>query len=52
MLRERLEERCALVKGETAQIGAADLARVGETCGDVESVGGGVGDHLARGRIA
>ena len=48
ILCERLEHGRALVKGETAQVRAADAARVLENPAKVEPAGGRLGDDLAR----
>src|SRR6185437_5946388 len=52
VLRERLEEPGALVKSQAAKVRTTDRARVREAGPDIESLGRGVGNHLARGRIA
>jgi hypothetical protein len=46
------KERRALVEGEAAQAGTADLARVGQAARKVEAVRARVRDDRARGGIA
>jgi len=50
--RQGLDEPRALVKGEAPQVGAADLTRVSQHELGVETIGSGIRDELARGRIA
>ncbi len=47
VLRELLQHICALVKGQAAQVLAADIARMGQCLAHVDSAAGRVRDDFA-----